>query len=56
MTAREKGFLLLTSQLGNPERKPLTASQLRTLAARVRGAVKHDADRELAAEDLMGLG
>lgn len=56
MTAREKGFLLLTSQLGNPERKPLTVSQLRTLAARVRGAVKPEADRELAAKDLTGLG
>lgn len=56
MTAREKGFLLLTGQLGNPERKPLTASQLRTLASRVRGTVKPDVDRELAAGDLVRLG
>ncbi len=56
MKAQEKGFLLLTSQLGNPERKPLAVAQLRTLASRVRGSVKPDADRKLAAEDLMKLG
>lgn len=56
MNPRERGFLLLTSQLGNPERKPLTAAQLRTLASRVRGMVKPHADRDLAAEDLIEWG
>ena len=37
MNAREEGFLLLTSHLGDPDRKPLTTAQLRTLWARVRG-------------------
>ena len=35
MNAREEGFLLLSSTLGNPERKILTTAQLRTLATRV---------------------
>lgn len=56
MNPRERGFLLLTSQLGNPERKPLTVAQLRTLASRVRGTVKPHADRDLAAEDLIEWG
>lgn len=38
MTARERGFLLLSSKLGNPDRKCLTQAQLRTLAACVRTA------------------
>ncbi len=56
MTAREAGFLLLTSQLGIPGRKVLTAAQLRTLGKRVRGAQWTDLDRELQTEDLMALG
>lgn len=56
MNPLESGFLLLTSQLGNPERKPLTHAQLRTLATRVRGSAKPQADRELAAEDLIEWG
>ena len=31
MTGAEYGFLLLTSQLGNPDRKPLTVAQFREL-------------------------
>lgn len=56
MNGREAGFLLLTSQLGDPERKPLTVAQFRTLAARVRSSVKPETDRELAEEDLIALG
>ena len=56
MNGREKGFLLLTSQLGNPERKPLTVAQFRTLTSRVRSSVKPEKDRELIAEDLINLG
>lgn len=56
MNGREAGFLLLTSQLGDPERKPLTVAQFRTLASRVRASVKPKTDRELEEEDLIALG
>lgn len=56
MNAREQGFLLLTSQLGNPERKPLTVAQLRILAARLSGRSAADVQRELTAGDLLELG
>ena len=36
MNPRERGFLLLTSHLGDPERKVLTVAQLRSLALRMR--------------------
>ena len=49
-------FLLLTSQLGDPERKPLTTAQLRDLAARVRGSVPTEQDTELALPHLLALG
>ena len=38
MNPRERGFLLLASHLGNPERKVLTMAQLRNLAGRIQGA------------------
>lgn len=56
MTAREQGFLLLTSELGVPGRKTLTMPQLRTLAQRVRNAQWSNMDRELEASDLLALG
>ena len=56
MTAREAGFLLLTSQLGNPNRHPLTVTQLRTLAERVRAARRVPEDRELNPRDLVAMG
>ena len=56
MNGREAGFLLLTSQLGDPERKPLTVAQFRTLASRARAASKPEQDRELKEKDLMALG
>lgn len=56
MTAREAGFLLLTSQLGIPGRKTLTMPQLRTLAKRVEHAAWQDMDRDLELADLVGLG
>ena len=56
MTPGERGFLLLTSQLGNPERKVLTVAQLRTLATRVRALPRSVADRELEPEDLRAMG
>ena len=56
MNARELGFLLLTSHLGNPDRRVLTTAQLRTLADRVRSAKAPGEDRELSEKDLMELG
>lgn len=56
MTPREQGFLLLTSQLGNPERKVLTPAQLRELTRRMASAPRIPVDRELEAADLLALG
>ena len=56
MIPREKGFLLLSSHLGDPDRKTLTVPQLRTLAQRVRQWEKPETDRELEARDLLELG
>ena len=56
MNRRERGFLLLTSRLGDPERKVLTAAQLRTLALRMRDMACPAEDRELTEADLHHLG
>lgn len=56
MNPREKGFLLLSSHLGDPERKPLTQAQLRTLAERLRGMDAPLEDRQLEEKDLIKLG
>ena len=56
MNPLESGFLLLTSQLGNPNRKPLTIPQLRSLAMRVRGGKTPVEDRDIAEGDLVSLG
>lgn len=56
MTPREAGFLLLTSQLGNPERKVLTAAQLRELTRRMAAISRLTEDRDLELRDLMILG
>lgn len=56
MTPRERGFLLLSSNLGNPERKPLTYAQLRTLSQRAAVKQKPEADRDLEMTDLLALG
>ena len=56
MRPAEEGFLLLTSRLGNPDRKILTAAQLRTLAARVRATEISQENREMTVADLMALG
>lgn len=54
MTGAERGFLLLTSHLGNPERKPLTQAQMRMLAKRARMLPADN--RELEEKDLLALG
>ena len=56
MTARERGFLLLTGHLGNPERPVLTAAQLRNLAKRVTSAAPISDNRDMVPEDLVALG
>lgn len=56
MNAREEGFLLLGSSLGNPERKCLTTAQLRTLATRVAVSERSLQDRDLTLADLTALG
>lgn len=48
--------MLLTSQLGNPDRKVLTPAQLRTLAQRSRQLDLSDPERDLTESDLMALG
>lgn len=56
MTPREEGFLLLTSKLGNPERKPLTVAQLRSLTVKARTLHVSEPDRQMRCSDLMALG
>ena len=56
MNAREQGFLLLTSHLGDPQRKVLTVAQLRNLSLRVRARQKPVADGQLSVTDIMHLG
>ena len=56
MTARERGFLLLTSKLGNPERKCLTVAQFRDLAIKAEHLMVDDPDRGLGEVDLLALG
>ena len=56
MKAGERGFLLLTSQLGDPERKPLTVAQFRTLTKRAAEMPQTSENRPLLPEDLIALG
>lgn len=56
MKAAERGFLLLSSHLGDMQRRPLTTAQLRTLARRMQTVERTDADRDVAAADLVSLG
>ena len=56
MTPREKGFLLLTSHLGDPDRRVLTTAQLRILADRVQNAPAAGEDRDANEKDIMALG
>lgn len=56
MNSRQQGFLLLSSHLGNPDRKPLTTVQLRTLSQRIRQIPPPEEDRPLELGDLRKLG
>ena len=50
------GFLLLSSHLGNPQRKPLTVAQMRILSQRVLDHGPFEEDRKLTQKDLLALG
>lgn len=56
MTGPERGFLLLCSHLGDPERKCLTTAQFRKLTQLMRMAEKPNEDRDLLPSDLKALG
>ena len=56
MNPREQGFLLLTSRLGDPNRKVLSAAQLRLLAQRMSTMEPPTEDRDLSVSDLLRLG
>ena len=56
MRAAERGFLLLSSRLGDPDRKVLSTAQLRTLGERVKHGRLPGEDRELSEGDLVSLG
>lgn len=56
MTGIEKGFLLLTSHLGAPDRPVLTTSQFRALADRVLHNQAASDERDLGLQDLLSLG
>ena len=56
MTGAELGFLLLTSHLGNPVRRPLTVAQFRVLTERMQVSSRNPEDQDLMPEDLKALG
>lgn len=56
MTGPEQGFLLLTSSLGEPDRRPLTVAQFRKLTKRVREGEREISARELQIPDILKLG
>ncbi len=56
MRGAERGYLLLSSSLGDPGRKPLTTSQLRTLADRSWLLDVADLERGLTKADLATMG
>lgn len=56
MNSREEGFLLLTSRLGDPQRRPLTVAQLRELERCVLRGERPTQDRDLQPDDLIRLG
>ena len=56
MIGPDQGFLLLTSTLGDPDRRPLTVAQFRSLAKRVQEAERDVSARDLEIADLIALG
>lgn len=56
LTGAERGFLLLTSHLGDPDRRPLTMAQFRELAHRTQSRRSPELERDVDVQDLMQLG
>ncbi len=56
MRGPERGFLLLSCHLGDPDRRVLTTAQLRTLGQRMRERPIPTEDRDLEDTDLIALG
>lgn len=56
MNAAERGFLLLTGKLGDPERKPLTTAQLRLLGQRASLLPKPEEEAQLKLSHLHSIG
>lgn len=56
LTAAEQGFLLLTSHLGNPGRRPLTVAQFRELTDRCGGISSRDLSRDVEVCDFVSVG
>ena len=56
LTGGEYGFLLLTSKLGDPERKPLTVAQFRELMDRANRIHCQDMSREMEEQDFVSIG
>ncbi len=52
----ELGFLLLTSHLGDPNRKPLTVAQCRELFLRAKGMDRRNESRDMEVRDFVALG
>lgn len=56
LTAGEYGFLLLTSNLGNPDRKPLTCAQFRELTDRSKNMKSREISRDVDVYDFVSIG
>lgn len=56
MNGAQRGFLLLTSTLGDPQRRRLSVAQFRILASRARLMERPGENRELTEADIMALG
>lgn len=56
LTPGEYGFMLLTSNLGNPGRKPLTVAQFRELMKRSEGLRGRDHARDVDVYDFVSIG
>ena len=56
LTGAEYGFLLLTSHLGDPGRKPLSVAQFRELMHRWDQPTSRDLDRDVEEADFVSIG
>lgn len=56
LTGAEYGFLLLTSHLGDPGRKPLSVAQFRELMHRWDKLTSRDLDRDVGEADFVSIG